>query len=326
MILIHTHFHYQRTGVTRSIENVLPFFDKFDEIYVAGRSIDAPTISFFKMMKLVFSKNEVVVHCHRNNEILRALFLRLIGARFRLVSTRHAESKPSGFTMFLHKKTDAVITLTSKMSKMFSYPTTVVGHGIDLEKFFPSKNGNIPGVNQKHVITCAGRVRNAKGQQILVEAALSLLKTKNDWALVIVGKIDDSRMVDEMKTKIANNDLSDQIYFLNETPEIVKIYQSSHTVVVPSFSEGFSLVCAEAMACECNVIATAEVGIHDELIISGKNGYLFQAGDKNGLKNLLNGLMNNDLLHLGGQARKTIETYWSAQGEADKLTEVYLRE
>lgn len=323
-ILIHTHFHYQRTGVTRSIENVLPFFEANFETYIAGENVDFPSISFFKMMKLTFSKRKVIVHCHRNNEILRALFLRLLGAKFKLISTRHAESKPSGLTTFLHKATDRVITLTQGMSEAFSFPTTIIGHGVDLRKFHPHKKATISGVTQKNVIACAGRIRKAKGQHILVEASMSVLKEFSDWAIVIVGKIDDQPYFNRMKKLLALNGLEKQVYFLNETPRIIEIYQASHTVVVPSFSEGFSLVCAEAMACGCNVIASKNVGIHSQLISEKENGYLFEAGDVNSLTKLLGDIVKGRKKHLGKESRSSIEQHWSATIEAQKLTSVYL--
>ena len=47
------------------------------------------------------------------------------------------------------------------------------------------------------------------------------------------------------------------------------------------------MVCAEAMACGCNVIASKNVGIHSQLISEKENGYLFEAGDVNSLTKLL---------------------------------------
>ena len=73
-ILIHTHFHKRRTGVTRSIENVLPFFSDTYETYLYGYGAKGTHIKTKELRKLLFSDREVVVHCHRNNEIMRMLF------------------------------------------------------------------------------------------------------------------------------------------------------------------------------------------------------------------------------------------------------------
>ena len=91
-VLIHTHFHRRKTGVTRSIENVLPFFDDDFETYVYGSNIDGNKITTSKLKSILFSDLKTVVHCHRNNEIIRMLWYRFLGAKFKLIATRHAET------------------------------------------------------------------------------------------------------------------------------------------------------------------------------------------------------------------------------------------
>lgn len=135
-ILIHTHFHKRRTGVTRSIENVLPFFDEEFETYIYGYNVKGKKISLSKLKLLLFSNREVVVHCHRNNEIMRMLFYRFLGAKFKLIATRHAETVPSGLTIKLLKKADKVVTLIASMSKNLGIKNTIVGHGVNVDFFF----------------------------------------------------------------------------------------------------------------------------------------------------------------------------------------------
>ena len=136
-ILIHTHFHKRSTGITRSIENVLPYFQQNFETYVYGYGISWPTISTKTLKTFLFSDRKIVVHCHRNNELLRMLWYRFFGAKFTLVATRHAEATPSKFTLFLLKKADKVITLIDTMGQSLGIQNTVVGHGIDTHYFKP---------------------------------------------------------------------------------------------------------------------------------------------------------------------------------------------
>lgn len=322
-ILIHTHFHNRRTGVTRSIENVFPFFsDQFDA-YIYGYGVEGRKISTSEILKLVFSRTYFVMHCHRNNEMMRALFFKLLGGNFKLISTRHAETKPSKLTELLLKKSDVVVALTQKMANELSFPTVVVGHGVNIDVFKPDSTKRLSTIKQSNIITCAGRVRKAKGQQILLEAVTPILKDFPDWALVIVGKVDKPAFLDELKSIVNNNLVDEQVYFLSETPEIISIYQASHTVVVPSFTEGFSLVCAEAMACGCNVIATDKVGIHSELISHEQNGYLFESGNVEQLHNLIQHVIENKSSRLGSVARETIVQHWSAKHEANNLMQLY---
>ncbi|MGK0458011.1 MAG: mannosyltransferase [Polaribacter sp.] len=321
-ILIHTHFHKRRTGVTRSIENVLPFFEEKFETYLYGFGAKGKYISTTALKKILFSDKEVVVHCHRNNEIMRMLFFRFLGAKFTLIATRHAETVPSGLTLKLLKKADTVVTLIKSMSEKLGIENTIVGHGIAIDVFKPNENSTLKNIRQEHVILCAGRVRKAKGHLVLLEA-VKVLKEHKNWALVIAGTADKSDFLAELKTISKKHSIENQVYFVDETPDIISYYQASKIVIVPSYSEGFSLVTAEAMACGCSVIATKNVGVHSALITHSKNGYLFEAGNSIQLKSLIEKSITNKIPLLGTEARNEILENWSAKKEAANLMAVY---
>jgi mannosyltransferase len=321
-ILIHTHFHKRRTGVTRSIENVLPFFEEKFETYLYGFGAKGKYISTTALKKILFSDKEVVVHCHRNNEIMRMLFFRFLGAKFTLIATRHAETVPSGLTLKLLKKADTVVTLIKSMSEKLGIENTIVGHGIAIDVFKPNENSTLKNIRQEHVILCAGRVRKAKGHLVLLEA-VKVLKEHENWALVIAGTADKSDFLAELKTISKKHSIENQVYFVDETPDIISYYQASKIVIVPSYSEGFSLVTAEAMACGCSVIATKNVGVHSALITHSKNGYLFEAGNSIQLKSLIEKSITNEIPLLGTEARNEILENWSAKKEAANLMAVY---
>ena len=321
-ILIHTHFHKRRTGVTRSIENVLPFFEEKFETYLYGFGAKGKYISTTALKKILFSDKEVVVHCHRNNEIMRMLFFRFLGAKFTLIATRHAETVPSGLTLKLLKKADTVVTLIKSMSEKLGIENTIVGHGIAIDVFKPNENSTLKNIRQEHIILCAGRVRKAKGHLVLLEA-VKVLKEHENWALVIAGKVDKSDFLAELKTISKKHSIENQVYFVDETPDIISYYQASKIVIVPSYSEGFSLVTAEAMACGCSVIATKNVGVHSALITHSKNGYLFEAGNSIQLKSLIEKSITNEIPLLGTEARNEILENWSAKKEAANLMAVY---
>ena len=90
-------------------ENVLPFFNKNFETYVYGNTIDGNFIKSSQLKKILFSDRKIIVHCHRNNEIIRTLFLRFLGAKFKLIATRHSATKPSKMTSFLKKLTKSLL-------------------------------------------------------------------------------------------------------------------------------------------------------------------------------------------------------------------------
>jgi mannosyltransferase len=321
-VLIHTHFHKRKTGVTRSVENVLPFFEHDFDTYVYGSHITGPQISTSNLKSILFSDQKTVVHCHRNNEIMRMLWFRFLGAKFTLIATRHSETVPSGLTKFLLKKADKVITLIKSMSNNLGIENTMVGHGVQVNEFVPKSNVTLKDVQQENIILNAGRVRKAKGQLVLLEAA-KVLKEHTNWALVIVGKVDKPAFLDELKVLVAKYQIANQVYFINETRDIIPYYQTAKIVIAPSFSEGFSLVTAEAMSCGCSVIATKNVGVHSQLISDTKNGYLFEAGNSATLEALLSQKLKGEIPFLGEQARAEIVKNWSAKKEAEGLMSVY---
>ena len=324
-VLIHTHFHKRKTGVTRSIENVLPFFSDEFETYVFGSNIDGSQITKSKLKILLFSDRKTVVHCHRNNEIIKMLWFRLLGGKFTLIATRHAETKPSGLTKLLLKKADKVITLIKSMSSNLGIENTMIGHGVRTQEFVPKQHVILKNIDQENIILNAGRVRKAKGQLILIEAAKALKAHKN-WCLVIVGQVDKPEFKEELKAIAQKHKIENQVYFIDETRDIISYYQASKILVAPSFSEGFSLVTAEAMACECSVVATKNVGVHSDLIANKKNGYLFEAGNVSELETILSQKLKGEVPLLGKQAREEIIENWSAKKEAEALMKIYKNE
>ena len=324
-ILIHFHFHKRRTGVTRSIENVIPSLQQKFEFYIFGYGIAGPKIKLKRLLKLVMSRTYFVLHAHRNNEIMVALLLRMLGGKFKLIATRHAESTPSSLTLFLLRRADEVVALTNSMAAELPMKATVIGHGVDTSVFVPSQTTGIHGVAQKNSVSVIGRVRKAKGQHIFLEAIGPLLKSNPQWAAVITGRVDKPAYREELQQIVKKFGVEDQVYFFEETADIIPVYQGSTVVVVPSFTEGFSLVCLEAMSCGCVVIATEGVGIHSELIQHGKTGYLFPAGNVENLQTLFKEAMTQQNPHMAIDVRQFTVSNWDIEVESANLTQLYLQ-
>lgn len=322
-MVIHIHFHSHKTGVTRSIENIIPVMNKFSEALVFGYGIDAEKISLPQFLKLAYSGNKLVVHTHRNNEIIFALLLRLLGGKFKLIFTRHSESKPSDFTLWLMKKADHVISLSSSMAKNLPLQSTVIRHGVNTEIFNIMEKGIIAGIPQEKLITVIGRIRPAKGQLIVMKALGEPLKKNSDWGLLLIGKIDDKEYSDEIISAARDNGIYSQVHFIPETDEIINYYRASSIIVIASFSEGFSLVCLEAMACGLITIATESVGIHSEVITNGVNGFLFPKNDNKFLSRIIIDIMSNQTNLYPEKIRQTIVENWSVEKSVQRLLSLY---
>ncbi|SIS98559.1 glycosyltransferase family 4 protein [Belliella pelovolcani] len=324
-ILIQFHFHKRKTGLTSSIENVLPYLEQDFELYIFGSLLSGQKIGWGRVFRLLKANRKVIIHAHRNNEIIRALLLRMLGFDFKLVATRHAESPPSKLTLGLLRKADQVISLTFNMQQSLPLSSSVIGHGVQTDFFVPDPRAKIQNVSQQNIICVAGRVRERKGHQVVLDALIPILGNYPNWALVVVGKVDDQNFVERLKTEVLQKELTIQVYFHPETKEIKNYYQASKIVVVPSYSEGFSLVCLEAMSCGVTVVATRGVGVHDDVIDDQKTGYLFPPGDSDGLQKILLGLISRELKCTSEAGRNKIVNEWSAQKEANQLKLLYLQ-
>lgn len=323
MMIIHIHFHFRATGVTRSIENIFPFLNKYSEARVLGYGIKAPKISLFLLLRQVYSSKNTVIHTHRNNEIIFALVLRLLRGKFKLVFTRHAESKPSKFTCFLMKKADHLVSLSSSMAKKLPFNNTLIRHGVNTEIFKIQDKIKIDNIPQENLITAIGRLRPAKGQLVVLEALISLLKNNPGWGLMLIGKADDKEYAGKISSMALENGISRQVHLIPENSRIVDYYRASTVVAIASVSEGFSLVCLEAMSCGLITIATDSVGIHSEVIKHGENGFLFAVNDHESLSRIFTDIINKKIVLDPEKIRKTILDNWSVEQNVKELLRLY---
>jgi mannosyltransferase len=322
-MIIHIHFHRRATGVTRSIENIFLFLNKYSEALVFGYGIKAPRISFISLLRQVYSDKKTVIHTHRNNEIIFALLLRSLGGKFKLVFTRHAESKPSNFSCFLMKKADNLVSLNSAMSKSLPVKNTIIRHGVNTDIFKIQDKIKIENIQQGNLITSIGRIRPAKGQLVVLEALIELLKNNPDWGLLLIGKTDKKEYSNKIISMAMDNGISGQVYLRPESNKIIDYYRASSIVVIASLSEGFSLVCLEAMACGLITIATDSVGIHSEVIRHGENGFLFPKNDVKSLGHIISDIISGKVVMDRKKIRKTILDNWSVERSVQELLKLY---
>ena len=108
-----------------------------------------------------------------------------------------------------------------------------------------------------------------------------------------------------------------------ESDEIINYYRASTIVVIASETEGFSLVCLEAMACGLVTIATEPVGIHSEVISHGDNGFLFPKNDHETLQRILTDVMSGKTIPDPEKIRRTIVENWSVEKNVKELLRLY---
>jgi glycosyltransferase involved in cell wall biosynthesis len=124
----------------------------------------------------------------------------------------------------------------------------------------------------------------------------------------------------DLATKLG---IVDRVVFLGIRRDIVELMSAANVFVLPSRSEGYGLVVAEAMACECVVVATDSGGVRE---VVGDAGFVTPPGDSNALGELLASALSLPpafATELGKRARLRIAAHYSLDSMLDEWIEVY---
>ena len=129
----------------------------------------------------------------------------------------------------------------------------VIPNGIETNAY-PCKT-SVDGVKKQ--VLFLSRINLKKGIEILFDAWKRLHSDYSDWQLLVIGN-GEAKYIHSLEMKAESLGLKDSIKIL---PPIfgeakIKVYQESALFCLPSYSENFGLVIAEAMSCGTPVITT----------------------------------------------------------------------
>ena len=129
----------------------------------------------------------------------------------------------------------------------------VIPNGIETDAY-PCKT-SVEGVKKQ--VLFLSRVHVKKGIELLFEAWKRLHSDYEDWQLLVIGN-GEAEYIHSLENRVESLGLKDSIKIL---PPVfgeakIKVYQESALFCLPSFSENFGMVIAEAMSCGTPVITT----------------------------------------------------------------------
>jgi glycosyltransferase involved in cell wall biosynthesis len=204
-------------------------------------------------------------------------------------------------TRVLLRNAGAILALTEamrmKMWESTSRTVEVIPNGIEItmaDNHAPDHVRNEAGYN----IIFIGRLIPVKGIPFLLEAMTKVLKRIPEAGLTIVG---DGEERDRLKQLTLSLGIEKSVRFIGTVPheKIQACLQRAEVFVLPSISEGFPNVIAEAMSAGLPVVASRAGGIPD-IIVNNENGYLVETGDTDALADRIILLLQDESL------RKTI--------------------
>lgn len=173
-------------------------------------------------------------------------------------------------------------------------------------------------------LVCVGRLCEAKGQLLLLEAAARLASRGLAFELVLAG---DGPMREELESYIQRHDLVRQVRITGwiSSADVRQELLAARAMVLPSFAEGLPVVIMEAMVLGRPVLSTYVAGI-PELVRPGETGWLFPAGSVEELTDAIEDCLSRPAkeLELMGQAahRRAVARH-SIETEAAKLGRLF---
>lgn len=191
---------------------------------------------------------------------------------------------------------NAVATHMDKANNLF-----VRSMGVDAKYHF------LPPVSddRRHLLF-VGRLIDKKGCDVLLMAFNEVLKNHPSLMLKIIGNGPEEASLKELCKTL---EITKNVEFIGGLPQekLTKWYQSAKIFIMPSLQEGLGLVAAEAMACECPVIASNLDTITD-LIKHNVDGLLVNSNDSQALAEAIKTLTEDPVTakRLAKQARKKV--------------------
>lgn len=173
-------------------------------------------------------------------------------------------------------------------------------------------------------LVCVGRLCEAKGQLLLIEAAAALAKEGIAFELVLAGD-GPLRAAIERATRDHGLERRVRITGWVSSNAVRDEILAARALVLPSFAEGLPVVLMEAMALRRPVLTTYVAGI-PELVVPGENGWLIPAGSVDELAHAIKSCLlasGDDLERMGNAGYQRVLARHSVDSEASKLEALF---
>jgi glycosyltransferase involved in cell wall biosynthesis len=195
---------------------------------------------------------------------------------------------------------------------MFVGHAEVIGNGIDTGRFRfdPAARARWRASwrigEDDFVVGVVARIDPMKGHALLLDALAS-----SRGALVVCVGDGEPGLVQALRARACELGVDERVRWLAATPDIAGLYSAFDLVCLPSLSEGFPNVVAEAMSCE-RVCVVTDVG--DAALLVGDSGLVVPAGDAAALAGRIRdvaGMTADRRAGLGRFARQRVEDRFS---------------
>ena len=283
--------------VINNTSKLEPFFKETSHPYEKiGR------YSFLKLAKII-DKNQIdVVHLHWTKDIPVVVLAKLISKRKpKIVQTRHMHMtrfKSDFYHKFLYKNIHTIIAVTHMVKEQLEkfIPKNICPKlhmcyiGANTPKLLSNKEKEILkdslGLKDEFIVAIVGRIEEAKGQHIVLEAVEKLRHNNIKAKTLIIGHAMNEEYANNLKKNYPHDIFTG---FINNPSDSMQI---ADCVVLATQKETFGLVLIEAMQCGICVLGSNQGGPL-EIINNDINGLLFESMNSEDLYQKLLTMYNN---------------------------------
>lgn len=194
---------------------------------------------------------------------------------------------------------------------------------LDVEKGKFRKEHNIP--EDKKIILFLSRINWKKGLDTLILSFKKVLEEYEDAVLVIAGGDDKDGYRSKVKEMVKENGLEDDVKFVGMVldEDKVSVYQDADIFALPSYSENFGIVVAEAMYFGLPVVTTPNVGISN-IVKDYKAGFVVDKDESKVSNAMLKILENENLFNkMSKNGKKAADKEFSMDSVANKWIKTY---
>lgn len=298
-----------------------------DNVYMAN-SINVPLLrgisfivsSYFMLNKIVKEHDIDIIHA--NYILPPGLVCVLNKSKAKKIITAHGSDiniLPNNKILrplikFILNKADALYFVSEKLEeKAFEIcgntikeKTSITPNTVNTKKFKPkSSKKTLYTQYQTPIVMFIGNLVEQKGLTYLLEAKKI---AKSEYTLLIYG---DGPQKEILEKFIEDNNLKNT-YLMGKTREPEKIIPEADIMVLPSISEGASIVALESMSCEKTLIAT-DTGNISNIITNHKDGIIIPPKNPQLLSEAIDEIVSNEnkRKEIGKNARELIINKYS---------------
>ena len=275
-----------------------------------------------KICKFVKQNNIKIISTHSGKDgIIGAIVSKITGAK--VVRTRHLQTPIR--SPFSYNINDKIVAVSNAVKTQLIAQGVrerlieTIYTGVDTDKFNPHFKKDIRdqlGLSANSIIVgIVAVLRAAKNHKILFEA-FSELNLPNTF-LVVVGDGPQYENLQNIKTS--------NILMLGNRADVSDFLGSFDLFVLPSKMEALGTALLEAQSCAVPCIGS-DVGGLGEAVSNGKSGFLFENGNKEELKKVLERLILDENLRkqMGEFGREYVKETFSIEKMIENTQNLYM--